>query len=66
MGILNQNNEVIHIVETSGLEKTKLQRLLEMFTPCIILAALAFVIVMYRRAKEPEIVVVDENPYKEL
>lgn len=33
MEVLNSNSEVIHIVETSGLEKTKSQRLLEMFTP---------------------------------
>lgn len=33
MEVLSSNNEVIHIVENSGLEKTKSQRLLEMFTP---------------------------------
>lgn len=33
MEVLNSNNEVIHIVENSGLEKTKSQKLLEMFTP---------------------------------
>lgn len=33
MEVLNPNSEVIHIVENSGLEKTKSQKLLEMFTP---------------------------------